>query len=315
MQSYQPPISRLINYAICKASRHENWPNYVDEFGFTEEHIPELLRLMQDRALITLNPEADHPELDEALDPELAMWAPFHAWRALGQLRAVEFLEPAVDFLNEYDDIDWAWDEFPIVFELIGPPVIEPLGAAIKAEAASEGSATTLISGLKRIGKAFPETRDRCVTLLTETLQNYAANQVDVNSSLVAHLVNLKAMESLDVIEAAYKANKVDTFYAGTWPSIQIELGLKTEADFTEAELTPDLPPALAQMREMYEAIERARKPDAFALGLPMDPSRFSTKPPEFSDMHASSSSTTSSKQGFGASQKSSKKSKKKKKR
>lgn len=318
MPTYQPPVSRLLNFAKCEPFQHQNWPDYVGEFGFTEKHVPELLTLMQDRELIILNPEEDHPELDAALAPELAMWAPFHAWRALGQLRAVEFLEPAVAFLNEYDDIDWAWEEFPRVFELIGPPIIEPLGAAIKAEAVSDGAATTLISGLERIGETFPETRDRCVALLTETLQNYAANHIQVNSTLISHLVDLQATESVDVIEAAYQADKVDTFYAGTWANIQVELGLKTEADFTEEELAPELPPNLAKMREMYEAMEQMRKPDAFALGLPIDYSALpSSKPPEFGDMQSARSPNEAphSNQGFGTAQKSSKKSKKKKKR
>ncbi|MEO1296039.1 MAG: hypothetical protein AAFW75_09590, partial [Cyanobacteria bacterium J06636_16] len=269
MQTYPNPVSQLLNYAKCESVKHQDWPNYIDEFGFTEEHSPTLVALMQDPVLIMLDPEQDHPEFGESFNPELAMWAPFHAWRVLGQLRAIEFLEPAIAFLKEYE-IDWAWEEFPDVFELIGPPIVESLGAAIKAEAAEDNVATTLISGLERIGKAFPETRDRCVALMTETLQSPKENDVAVNSSLIFYLVNLQAPESIETIEAAYQADNVDTFYAGTWANVQVELGLKTEADFTEAELTPEMPPALAQMREMYEAMQRARKPDAFSLGLPM---------------------------------------------
>ncbi|NER81612.1 MAG: hypothetical protein F6K42_19015 [Leptolyngbya sp. SIO1D8] len=273
---------------------------------------------MQDELLLGFYPEDDESELDAGLDPDLVVWAPIHAWRALGQLKAVEFLQAALPILKEYE-LDWAWDEFPKVLQLIGPPVIESLGAIIAAETTEDLAAGTLIEGLQRIAEQFPETRDRCVTLLTNVLQEYAQNEDSVNAALISALLKLKAAtESLALIEAAYQAEKVDEFYAGTWAQIQVELGLKTKADFTEAELTPKMPTAITEMRKTLEPLERMRKPDAFSLGLPLDPSTFpSTKPPAFDDMLISQSATIGhdAKKGFGGSQTSSKKSKKKKKR
>ncbi|MEO0984059.1 MAG: hypothetical protein AAFY20_00770 [Cyanobacteria bacterium J06639_14] len=315
MHDYQPPVSLLLSYAACGSGQVQSWPNYSDEFGFTEEHIPELITLMQDQFLIDLDTEATFPELGETFDPQLAVWAPIHAWRAIGQLEAVAFLEPAIAFLKAYE-IDWAWEEFPEVFELIGPPIVEPLGAAIKAEAAEDVAATILISGMQHIAASFPEIRDRCVAIMTEILQNYTENDTEVNSSLIFHLVDLQATTSIDVIEAAYQAGKVNTFHAGTWANVQIQLGLKKEADFTQEELTPEMPPALKQMHETLAKIERMRKPDAFSLGLPVDPSAFSAaKPPEFQDMQVARSATQHITQGFGNTQKSTTKNKKKKKR
>jgi hypothetical protein len=62
---YSPPVDRLLSYG--KVSIDKDWPNYVEQFGFTEAHIPELLRLAADDSLT---------EGDED-DPKT--WGPIHA--------------------------------------------------------------------------------------------------------------------------------------------------------------------------------------------------------------------------------------------
>ena len=318
MQTYQSLVSQLLSYTNCQPVDPEEWPNYIGEFGFTEAHIPDLLALMQDELLLTLNPDEGSPELDAELDPELAVWGPIHAWRALGQLQAMEFLDAAIGFLKSHD-LDWAWEEFPDVLMLIGPPIIESLGAAIKTEASNDVTSITLVESLQRIAETFPEARDRSITLINDVLKGYEQNHDSVNASLIAALLKLNAAtESLAIIEAAYQAERVDEFYSGTWAQVQIDLGLKTKADFTEAELTPRMPPALAEMQATLATLERMRKPDAFSRGLPLDPRMFpSSKPPEFGDMLTSQQSQVNQdpRKGFGGPQTSGKKSKKKKKR
>src|SRR5579864_7878643 len=44
-----------------------------------------------------------------------------HAWRALGQLRAVEAVEPLLELFDRLEDDDWVHEELPAVFGLIGP--------------------------------------------------------------------------------------------------------------------------------------------------------------------------------------------------
>src|SRR5689334_3370154 len=104
---YEPPVDQLLARGEPDGGP---WPDYVTEYGFTEEHVPALIQLATDGSLCELESE----------DP--LVWAPLHAWRALGQLRAEEAVEPLLGLLwriDEWDD-DWAGDELPEVIGMIG---------------------------------------------------------------------------------------------------------------------------------------------------------------------------------------------------
>ncbi|MGE5682623.1 MAG: hypothetical protein ACM34K_17280, partial [Bacillota bacterium] len=68
--------------------------------------------------------------------------------------------------------------------------------------------------------------RNNCITILTEQLQSYSKNDPLVNGFLVSALVDLNAVESIDIIRQAYKARRVDTFVMGTLADVELELGI-----------------------------------------------------------------------------------------
>jgi len=313
LQTYTPPVSRLLNYQECQSTEANEWPDYVSEFGFTHEHIPELVRLMRDVDLYEWESE-EEDDIPEGLDPDLAWCGPIHAWRALGQLKATEFLDGALDILDSRAD-EWAMEEFPQVCQMIGPDIIPPLGALIKENVTTDKDIVSLIESLFSLPEEYPEARDRCAAILQDALQTYRQNSKLHNTFLVLGLQTLRVTEALDLLEAVYQEKRVDELFVGTWARAQIILGLKTEADFTQEELTPEVPPEMQQMQDLLELLERQQKPDAFALGMPVDPSHFpSTKPPEFDDLvKPKTAAKQSDRKGFGGAQKSSKKTKKKK--
>src|SRR3954452_6496585 len=113
-RTYKEPVSRLLEYGECEMGGTKAtlaWPDYVNELGLTQDHVPELIRLASDEMLNTADSES------------LAVWAPTHAWRALGQLRAPEAVAPLLDLLKVKDD-DWLAAELPAVLGLIGPGAI-----------------------------------------------------------------------------------------------------------------------------------------------------------------------------------------------
>ena len=58
-------------------------------------------------------------------DPDSAeVWAPVHAWRALGQLRAEASIAPLLVHLKTADPDDVADLELPVVFGMIGPAAV-----------------------------------------------------------------------------------------------------------------------------------------------------------------------------------------------
>ena len=108
---YPPPVDKLLTYGRPEPRSAQDWPDYL-ELGLGPEHIPDLLRMTANE------------ELWEAGEDASENWAPVHAWRALGQLRAVNAVEPLLHLLVERVRDDWAMDELPQVYGLIGAAAI-----------------------------------------------------------------------------------------------------------------------------------------------------------------------------------------------
>ena len=193
---------------------HEGDPDYVAEYSLTSGHIP---------ALISLATQwVDEPPENEAV------YGPVHAWRAMGQLRAVEAVEPLLDVQDELDerDDDWYLEEFHHVFGLIGPPAIEPLAAFLADESHGEFPRVKAANGLYEIVRHFPETREPIVAILTAELARYQIDLGALNGFLVSDLLKLEAVKSAETIERAFAANVIDPTVAGDWGDIRCELGV-----------------------------------------------------------------------------------------
>src|SRR5215218_8440609 len=111
--NYLAPVNTLLTLGTCK---RDEWPDYLTH-GFGPEHIPDLIRM------------AFGPELNQAETESSAVWAPVHAWRTLGQLRAEAAIEPLLTLLSRIDEgqDDWIGEELPEVYEKIGPAAIPAL--------------------------------------------------------------------------------------------------------------------------------------------------------------------------------------------
>ncbi|NJN21786.1 MAG: hypothetical protein HC812_12150 [Leptolyngbya sp. RL_3_1] len=116
-------------------------------------------------------------------------------------------------------------------------------------------------------------------------------------------MLDLKAVESAPVIEAAYENNQVNPRFAGTWATVQIELGLKTKEDFDPKDFELPYDPKLDRLRDYLDQLERAKKPTAWELGLPIDRHVFDQDaPPDFKALVRSPKPDSSSTApGFGS--------------
>jgi hypothetical protein len=320
-QTYTAPLDSLLSYGDAGGSSPKDWPNYVQELGLTAEHIPALIQMTQDDQLWSFFFEEpddldDEPVEAGALVPDVALWAPIHAWRALGQLQAAEAVKPLAQVLQQRD-IDWCWEELPDVFGLIGAEAIAPLDELLSTDDIDYNSKVTLSSGLTHIAQTFPDQRDRCVEVITRQLSHYDNHHISVNGALVLALFKLKAVESAPVMAAAYEAGKVDEMFVGSWPRVQVDLGLKQASDFTPEELSIHYTPEQEKLMANIRAYVNRLQPSAAEPELPIKREAFGfDKPPDFRDIAArSGSQKLPSKSGFGNGVKSSRKKGKKKKR
>jgi hypothetical protein len=222
---YSEPVSRLLTYGEAD---WDEWDDYT-EFGFTGQHIPELIRLGTDRHLL----------VDDDVD-DVAMWAPMHAWRVLAQMYALESIAPLVQVLSLVDESnsDLINEGFRDVLERFGPVAIDPL-ASFLTESGAEGGLIGASEALAHIGKDHPEHRDRTVQIITAALDTrYVQNDPMVNGFWISDLLDLQAVESYPIIQKAYEAGAADPMICGDLEDVEVELGLLEERK-TPRPLTP----------------------------------------------------------------------------
>ena len=153
---YSPPVDRLLTYGDCRTMR--DWPNYL-ELGLTAEHVPELIRMIADEDL----------HFADSGGPEV--WAPVHAWRALGQLRTEAAIQPLIELLeffdNEIEGDEYVVEELPKVFGLIGRAALPALAAYLQNDEYLTQSRTTAANSLRRVAEEDATVRDEVVALLS----------------------------------------------------------------------------------------------------------------------------------------------------
>ena len=86
---YPLPAGALLERGETDVAANGNWPDYVGDHGLTAHHVPDLIRMLRDPAL--LDAPADSPKV----------YASIHAWRALGQLHAEAAIGPLLELLRD----------------------------------------------------------------------------------------------------------------------------------------------------------------------------------------------------------------------
>jgi hypothetical protein len=212
-EAYHDPVARLLGLGSVQGQ--PEWRDYP-ALGLTAEHVPELVRMALDDDLYWGEGEGTE------------MWAPLHAWRALGQLRAEAAIAPLLPLLDRIDeeDDDWAQGDLPEVFGMIGPATLPGLRDFMADAGHGEWARIAAGESLVKIAERFPEARERAVATLAEQLQHFAEQERTLNAFLVGGLCDLNAVESAAVIEQAFAADTVDLSVQGDWEEVQIRLGL-----------------------------------------------------------------------------------------
>ncbi|MBD2432283.1 MULTISPECIES: HEAT repeat domain-containing protein [Fischerella] len=222
---YQAPIDKLLTLGDCHKITNEY--NYIAELGLDTEHIPGLISMAVDQ------------NLNGADSASLEAWGKIHACRALGQLRAEAAIEPLMQLFHELEDSDWVNEEMPKVYGMFGEVAIPRLQAYLADESHGIFPRITAIHSLEEICKQHPETRQKCIAVLTQQLKLFAQNPHELNGFIVASLIELQAVESAAVIKSAFLAQSVPDEITGTWDDVCESLGINSDkiALFTDIKL------------------------------------------------------------------------------
>jgi hypothetical protein len=212
--AYPPPLDRLLVLGAASLD-HRAWHDYAG-MGVTAAHVSELLRMAAD------------PRLNDAPSDDPRVYAPLHAWRALGLLRAPGAAAPLVELIVRLDD-DTAREELPRVLGMIGAAAVEPVRALLADESAELFARVAAAHALEQIGQRHSALRDRAVGLLIDHLIDWSEQDATLNAFLIDYLLELGAWEAAPLMEAAFAARAVDESVRGDWEDAMVDLSLMPE--------------------------------------------------------------------------------------
>ena len=238
--TYEPPVDKLLTYGSLENETTAEWPDYL-ALGLSTEDIPELIRMATDMSLMT----EDTP-IEE-------FFAPVHAFRALGQLHAEAASEPLLTLFDNYQDNDWITEDLPQAYGMIGPAAIPTLAAHVADRSKEEFSRTFASNGLVEIAKMHPEAHSEVISVISKILESFDEEEPEVNGFLIADLGDLKAVETLPLIERAFDADAVDESIIGL-DDVLVDFGLKEREPWPE----PVFPP-VSPLRQMISSTMQHR--------------------------------------------------------
>jgi len=212
---YADPVGRLLTIGETGSYDPAKWPDYVVNFGLAREHVAALACMVCDAALNRANTDSSE------------VWAPMHAWRALGQLGVQEAVAPLLGFLRTSENDDAVSEELPVVLGMIGPAAAPHIAAFLYDRLNPTSPVATAMAGLREIVARHPECRNDCVGILARVLEPHAASDPVVNGFAVWTLIDLAAVEAIDVMWDAFRRQAVDLSLVGDEEDVEIALGLR----------------------------------------------------------------------------------------
>jgi hypothetical protein len=214
---FSPPVKELITMGEKNTRGTGPWLDYQDQ-GITPEHIPELIRILQEIELFWPLGDTESPEVS----------APIHAWRALGQLKATQAIPALIELVvqNEELESDWLMEEIPKVMGMLGPVCIPALREYLQDPNKLTWASVTVGHCLAEVGKQNLESRADCVAALQAGLEQYTENDETINAFMISYLAELNAAEAAPLVELAYQADRVDLSVMGDFEEYQIAVGL-----------------------------------------------------------------------------------------
>ena len=189
------------------------WPNYL-EYGFTAADVPDLIAIIVDE------------DLYEAPEGKSGIWLHLHTWRTLGQLKAVDAIEPLIstfDFFSLVED-NAAFKELPEVIAMIGEPAIEPVAKHLSNISTSTYTRSIANDVLGKIAKEHPDCRDKVLAKYKAYLAAPDPLSTRLNSFIVDQLLRLKAVELIDDIRPLFKKEWVELSIVGSLEDIEKKL-------------------------------------------------------------------------------------------
>ena len=205
--SYPPRLQNLLKLGWqadekatrARLGRAANWRPFI----------PDLTALVLDEGLLSGWP-AEPPS-----------WAPLHALRLLGRLRAHQSAGRLLALMDREDD--WLSDLLPSVWAEMGPQAAEPLWAYVRDRQHDPEQRGNVMIGLQRLAEKRRSYRREVVAGLSQLLDDAPGEDGTANAYIAHVLGNLRAVEALPALRRAYDEDRINLGIV-SWDDVMIEM-------------------------------------------------------------------------------------------
>jgi hypothetical protein len=204
--SYNSAAKELLSIGDIRGS--STWLDY-SSYGITSKDIPELIKMATD------------DKLNFAGSNSTYVWAPLHAWRALGQLRAIQAIDPLISLFEILENDDWAHEDLPKIFGMLGKVAIPNLSRYLSDTSHRVMSKIICANCIQHIGMNDDKSKRLCIQVLSKALEDYLRNDPSLNAFYIWYLKDLGAKDKLPLIQKAYKKGKVDEKVIGSFEKVE----------------------------------------------------------------------------------------------
>jgi hypothetical protein len=210
---YPPPVDALRDLGDPRGNAEIEQRRQA--LGFSQEHLPDLLRMARDRDLYTADGDSNE------------VWAPLHAVTAMGDVDlsdAVSELIPLFDL-----DDDWFSTALPELLGKVGAPALEPIRAYIADRTRWGFGHWRASDALEKIAEQHPELREQVVAILGDVLRDAEHYHEAACTGAMDALVELGAVEALPLIRHAFELGRIDETLRGPWGQVLNDLEVEPE--------------------------------------------------------------------------------------
>jgi hypothetical protein len=192
---YSPPLNGLLN--LGWQADEQAVSAFARLASLQASHVPDLLRMVLDE------------ELRGGWPADAPTWAPLHALRLLGQLRARQTAAPLLALME--DENDWLSDLLPSVWAAMGPKAASPLWDYLEQRVAPPQWRGNVIIGLAHMGQEHKAYRREVIDGFIKLLEESPPGDEEANGYVVHALASLlKVRRAWPAIRRAYDSNKLD---------------------------------------------------------------------------------------------------------
>lgn len=225
-EQYQPPLDSLLTLGEIDAAELER---LRIEYGIGQMHVPELVRMLRDRALNTAY--SDTPQV----------YAPGHAFDLLADL---DLSAVVPDLIPLFDvDFEQMGEGLPRMLGNVGAPALVPLRTYLNDHSRWLWGRARAADALKELAERHPGLRADVVATLSASLAAAESDHEVVVTEVMCALIDLKAVETLPLIRRAFELDKIDETMNGPWGDVLGAMGIEPDAD----------DPLVAESQRRYE--------------------------------------------------------------